>query len=224
MRLGMLSNCALSAMAIAGMIFFSGCGGGGGGDNGGGNGGQPGGPVINSLNAADDTIWPGEETAVTASASHPQGQSLTYIWSTNGGEISGSGEQVTWTAPVPGGAFTVTLRVRDTGGREVSRQLTITAGATVTGRVVDTRTGEPLGGAELRIDRATGTTGADGRFSIAGVGRGSHPIEFLNFDFVPAGPEIIVDVNEPASTVTVAQDIPASDLGGAPPPPPFDFN
>jgi hypothetical protein len=46
-----------------------------------------------------------------------------YQWSTNGGEISGEGSTVIWTAPDRDGRFTVTVRVSDTEGNWVRQSI-----------------------------------------------------------------------------------------------------
>ncbi len=213
----MRTRTLLSVVAIAGLLIVAGCGGGG---NNGENGVDPSAPVIESLTASPEAIWPGEDTTVTADASHPQGASLSYAWEATGGELRGTGEQITWTAPKPGGEFTISVTVSDEGGRQSSRNLTIVAGATVKGRVVDADSGEPLANAELVIDEATGTTDNDGRFTVSGVGKGTHPVGFANFDFIPVGPELTVDVDAPGADYSLPEDIPARELGDAPPPPP----
>lgn len=46
-----------------------------------------------------------------------------YQWSTNGGEISGEGSAVIWTAPDRDGRFTVTVRVSDAEGNWVRQSV-----------------------------------------------------------------------------------------------------
>ena len=59
-------------------------------------------PVVTGVSAEPEEIKVGESTTLTARASDPEGDPLSYTWSISGGggEISGSGTQVTWTAPV----------------------------------------------------------------------------------------------------------------------------
>lgn len=213
----------LSILLVAAIALVPGCDGANG--NGNDNGVAPGSPVIDSLSAGDAAIWPGDQTTITASASHPEGDTLTYEWEATGGQIEGSGAQVTWTAPVPGGRFTITLTVRDSIGRQASRQVTITAGATVTGRVIDGTTGDPISDLNVRIGEATAGTDGDGRFSVAGVEEGTHWLLFTDSQWAPRQP-VVVDVTTPGEEIALEPDIEAhrDPTGGEtpPPPPPFE--
>ena len=48
---------------------------------------------------------------------------LTYEWSCNGGEISGEGSLITWTAPNTSSQVTVTAKVFDDAGNWVRRNV-----------------------------------------------------------------------------------------------------
>jgi outer membrane protein OmpA-like peptidoglycan-associated protein len=63
-------------------------------------------------------ILPGESVRVRANASDPDGDTLTYEWSTTAGRIVGSGASVTFesTGMAPGSSATITLRVTDGRG------------------------------------------------------------------------------------------------------------
>ena len=58
-------------------------------------------------------------------ASDPDGDSLGYIWSASGGNISGEGSVVTWIAPHVPGAYTLTVEVTDGKGGKAKTQLTL---------------------------------------------------------------------------------------------------
>jgi len=63
----------------------------------------------------------GEAVPIRATASSPEGNSLTYIWSANGGHVEGTAETARWT---PGdaapGTYTITARVDDGHGGNAS--------------------------------------------------------------------------------------------------------
>ncbi|MGQ9546364.1 MAG: Ig-like domain-containing protein [Dehalococcoidia bacterium] len=59
-------------------------------------------------------------------ASHPQGLELSYNWTCGGGEISGNGSIVVWTAPDTSGYVTVTVIVCDMASNVVSKSLVLT--------------------------------------------------------------------------------------------------
>lgn len=63
----------------------------------------------------------GESVPVRANASDPDGDSLTYVWSANGGHVEGTGDVARWT---PGdaapGTYTISARVDDGHGGNAS--------------------------------------------------------------------------------------------------------
>ena len=63
-------------------------------------------------------ISPGESVRVRANASDPDGDTLTYEWSTTAGRIVGTGASVTFesTGMAPGSSATITVRVSDGRG------------------------------------------------------------------------------------------------------------
>jgi hypothetical protein len=79
-------------------------------------------PTINSPLIADaDWTLPSGSLNVTCDASDPDGDELSYEWTTTGGDISGTGAVVNWTAPQEVGIYNVTVVVKDGHGREDTR-------------------------------------------------------------------------------------------------------
>jgi hypothetical protein len=78
-------------------------------------------PTINSLVANADWTTPSGNLKVTCNATDPDGDELSYEWTTTGGDISGTGAVVNWTAPPEVGIYNVTVVVRDGHGREDTR-------------------------------------------------------------------------------------------------------
>jgi hypothetical protein len=93
-RVRIAGRIGILAFAV---FFLAGCFGGSGAgtiDEGSTNAG----PVFVALNMPD-TVEAGASIAVSCSATDPEGDPMTYTWSTVLGEISGTGSSVTYTAP-----------------------------------------------------------------------------------------------------------------------------
>jgi outer membrane protein OmpA-like peptidoglycan-associated protein/opacity protein-like surface antigen len=74
-------------------------------------------PPTLSCSADRSLIVAGERTRITATASSPDNNPLTYSWRTNGGQIFGSGSSVTFdSSSMAPGRYTVTGRVDDGRG------------------------------------------------------------------------------------------------------------
>ena len=82
-------------------------------------------PQINSLGASDEQLVPLGNCTITCEASDPDGNKLTYTWSASGGNISGIGPIVTWTAPDAEGNYAITVKVIDNMGGENASSLNI---------------------------------------------------------------------------------------------------
>jgi hypothetical protein len=78
-------------------------------------------PTINSLVANADWTTPSGNLKVTCNATDPDGDELSYEWTTTRGDISGTGAVVNWTAPQEVGIYNVTVVVKDGHGREDTR-------------------------------------------------------------------------------------------------------
>jgi hypothetical protein len=87
-------------------------------------------PTISSLVASAAWTSPSGSLQVTCTASDPDGDLLSYEWTTNGGKISGTGAVVNWTAPQAIGTYNVTVVVKDGYGGEDTKfvPLSVTLG------------------------------------------------------------------------------------------------
>ena len=83
-------------------------------------------PPTVSLDCVKDTLLAGETTPCRATAADPDGDSLTYTWSTSAGKVTGSGPDATFdSASVPCDT-TVTVTVQVSDGRGGTAQATDT--------------------------------------------------------------------------------------------------
>jgi hypothetical protein len=75
-------------------------------------------PTITNL--VSDTVWtiPSGSLQVACNASDPDGDELSYDWTATGGDISGIGPIVIWTALEEVGIYDVTVVVTDAFGQE----------------------------------------------------------------------------------------------------------
>jgi formylglycine-generating enzyme required for sulfatase activity len=70
-------------------------------------------PQITDLSANPSSVVQNQQTAITRTAVDGNGDSLSYLWSADGGIINGTGSSVTWEAPDITGAYTITCMVDD---------------------------------------------------------------------------------------------------------------
>ncbi len=75
-------------------------------------------PVITGMTAHPRKINLGSDSQIYCAAEDPDGDILTYVWSPGSGTISGSGAEVTWTAPVTAGNYYIACLVSDGRGGE----------------------------------------------------------------------------------------------------------
>jgi hypothetical protein len=84
-------------------------------------------PVIDKLSSEYSQVKRSTTTPVKCSASDPDGDALSYVWSASGGAISGEGEMVSWKAPEKSGTYTITVAVTDGRGGQVTATIDIKA-------------------------------------------------------------------------------------------------
>ena len=85
-------------------------------------------PIITSLEAGASWAVPSGSLQVTCTATDPDGDELSYNWSASGGNITGTGSEVTWTAPEEIGIYDITVVVDDgQGGNDMESLILIAA-------------------------------------------------------------------------------------------------
>ena len=84
-------------------------------------------PTIASLEAEAEWTAPSGSIQVTCSASDPDGDTLSHDWTTTGGDISGPGAVLIWTAPEEVGMYDITVVVTDSQGGEDTGSITLIA-------------------------------------------------------------------------------------------------
>jgi len=81
-------------------------------------------PTINNMIADADWTTPSGSLQVTCDASDRDGDELSYEWTASGGDISGTGAVVNWTAPQEVGIYDITVVVRDGYGEGATMSVT----------------------------------------------------------------------------------------------------
>ena len=77
-------------------------------------------PIIASLEAKPEEVIHLGSCQITCNATDPDGDALSYEWTATGGDISGTGAVVNWTAPQEVGTYNVTVVVKDGyGGKDI---------------------------------------------------------------------------------------------------------
>jgi predicted secreted protein len=111
------------------------------------------GPVITSLKPEPEGVSPLGSCQIVCNAKAPHGDELSYNWSADGGEITGEGATVTWTAPYFAGSYNVTVTVIDSRGGNATKQITIPVRAnrapTITKLIANTAWTTPSGNLQV---------------------------------------------------------------------------
>lgn len=84
-------------------------------------------PAITSVMADADWVKPSNNCQLNCEAEDPDGDELSYEWSADRGDISGTGSVVTWAAPDAVGLYNITVVVIDGHGEKDTAALTISA-------------------------------------------------------------------------------------------------
>jgi hypothetical protein len=81
-------------------------------------------PVINYV-TSQQQVTPLSSSRITCVATDADGDTITYAWSAEKGQITGTGDTITWTAPEAAGSYNVSVSVTDGKGGEVKDSVTI---------------------------------------------------------------------------------------------------
>ncbi len=82
-------------------------------------------PVISSLTPAQSQVYPLSIIEIQCVASDPDGDAISYAWSTTGGKFTGTGPTVSWIAPEYYGTYEVTVTVQDDKGNSTIKSITL---------------------------------------------------------------------------------------------------
>jgi hypothetical protein len=85
-------------------------------------------PLITALTADSNWVHPSSSCQLRCDCGDADGDELMYEWSSEGGDISGEGPEVTWTAPDAMGTYAITVVVTDGLGGESSSSVSVNVG------------------------------------------------------------------------------------------------
>jgi hypothetical protein len=112
-------------------------------------------PAIAGLEATEKVV-PNGKCEIVCIVSDRDGDTLSYNWSASGGNISGTGAAVNWTAPDSPGSYNVTVTVTDGHGEEATKQVIIEVRAnrapTISSLVADADWTLPLGSIQVTCE------------------------------------------------------------------------
>jgi hypothetical protein len=81
--------------------------------------------VISNLEASTLNVYPRGASDITCVVTAPQGDSIQYKWSADGGVLTGEGPSVRWQAPNEYGDYHVMVTARDNNGGSAQSTLTL---------------------------------------------------------------------------------------------------
>ena len=151
-------------------------------------------PVIISLTADNTTVFPDGTVLLTCTAEDDDEDILTYSWECTNGSLAPNGNTATWTAPIDSGAHSISCIVNDGYGASDSATITIEVvfDISVSGTVLNAVDRSPAANVLVTISGQTGTTNADGNYTISNVGKGNHDASGTNDEFCPFGAPFII--------------------------------
>jgi len=82
-------------------------------------------PQIIELSGEKRFVMPGNSVLLTCLATDPNGDPLSYTWTTNGGMIDGVGNQISWISPSIEGIYSINVKVEDDHGAFVTAEIRI---------------------------------------------------------------------------------------------------
>ena len=121
-------------------------------------------PIISQLVANPSGLLYGGSTTLTCTATDPDGDVVTYSWSSSEGSITGVGNRVTWIAPNKGGNYNVTCIASDNKGGETRSDVMVTVSAAQRSTTI-TLVAEETGtvSSENRVDNSRIMAGDDNK-------------------------------------------------------------
>lgn len=176
-------------------------------------------PPEATLAADPDTLALSDTSFVTCDVRDPDGDVMTYRWSSNAGRFirrDPSMFQVSWIAPDSAGVDTIRVTVFDYTDSVAAMVRVVVVGhtGTVTGVVKDSTSGEGLVGARLEIAGRTGTSDANGSFHLELVPPGGDTLLVTREGYEPHTQFLFVREGINSVEVALQPAVPRAPLDG----------
>jgi hypothetical protein len=144
-------------------------------------------PVIISLTTDYTTVSPDGTVLLTCTAEDDDGDILTYSWECTNGSLAPNSNTATWTAPGDSGTYSISCTVNDGYGASDTATITIEVvfNISVSGTVLNAVDRSPVANVLVTISGQTGTTNANGNYTIPNVGTGNHDAAGSSDGFCP---------------------------------------
>ena len=144
-------------------------------------------PVIISLTADNTTVFPDGTVLLTCTAEDDDEDILTYSWECTNGSLTPNGNTATWTAPGDSGSHSISCTVNDEYGASDAATIAIEVvfNISVSGTILNAVDRSPVANALVTISGQTGTTNANGNYTIHNVGTGNHDAAGSSDGFCP---------------------------------------
>lgn len=85
-------------------------------------------PRITSASRTQEAVLPGREVGLACAATDPDGDALSFAWTVQAGQLSGTGATPAWTLPDAAGYYRAVCTARDPGGLHDSLAVFVTVG------------------------------------------------------------------------------------------------
>ena len=144
---------------------------------------------ILSLTANDSLVEAGGSIQLECTATDEDGDKLGYIWKSASGTLTPDGNKATWVAPLELGIYFISCTVADGYGASDAATIAIEviplAGVGISGKVLNAVDRSPVANVLVTISGQTGTTNANGNYTILNVGTGNHDAAGTSDGFCP---------------------------------------